>query len=60
MDTLLSSSALLTRIRSLRKAEVQDLYDAALDVAKGSRQPHLAETAQLVIQQIRRIRPQWI
>ena len=60
MNPLVSSAELMARIQHMRKAEIMNLYDAALDVAKGSRQPHLAETAQMVIQQIRRLRPQWV
>lgn len=60
MTALLPSYALHQRLARLRKDEVKALYDAAVDVARGSDQAALQETAQAILQQVRTLYPQWV
>lgn len=60
MSLLLSSYELHQRLAHLRKEEVKALYDAAVDVARGSDQAVLQETAQTILQQVRTLYPQWV
>lgn len=52
MNTILPPGELFARIDKMPKEQVKALYDAALDVSKGSRNPMLPDTAKLIVQQI--------
>ena len=47
-------------LQGLRKDDVQAVYDAALDVAKGSiTHPELLSIARLVLQEVESRHPEW-